>query len=288
MIHSQFKKSPGSLLLIALLMAFWSAAAISGDKHKLAYKINPGEKLQYRAVTISEQTQEQMGQEVTINSEGENVVAIEVENVDKNGNITFVFSLTSMKAHVKSPMFDTTLVNPEMFIGKRTRQTITPQGVKLKSERVDTLKLSGMLAQSGLGRGNILPLVTLPEQEVGVGDTWSSSDPDTNRVAGSETVVTPKIDYVVNGVVDTLGHKCVRIAYKGELALNGKGKMMGMEFFIEGNGPVSGTSYFAPEEGRLIATKSNYDLDMTIALTGQMNMTIPSTTTTEMTLTLVE
>ena len=285
MIHHRFKTS---LLLIALLVAFGSATAFSGGKHKLTYKMKPGEKLQYKAVTVSEQTQEQMGQEVTINSEGENVVDLEVEKVDKEGNITFVFSLSSMKAHVKSPMFDTTLVNPGEFIGKRTRQTITPQGKILKSERVDTLKLSGMLAQTGLGRGNILPLVMLPAQKVGIGDTWSSSDPDTNRVAGSETVVTPKIDYTLTAEVDTLGRKCVRISYKGELALNGKGKMMGMQFFIEGDGPVSGTAYFAPAEGRLIATQSSFDLDMTIALTGQMNMTIPSTTTTEMTLTLVE
>jgi len=101
-------------------------------------------------------------------------------------------------------------------------------------------------------------------------------------------VVTPSITYTVAGEVDTLGYKCVRLSYKGKTALKGNGVNMGMNFSVEGEGPNSGTAYFAPRAGLLVAVVGSSDLETTVALTGQMNMTIPQSTETKLTVVLVK
>ncbi|NTW91287.1 MAG: hypothetical protein HGA35_05100 [Erysipelotrichaceae bacterium] len=53
---------------------------------------------------------------------------------------------------------------------------------------------------------------------------------------------------------------------------------MGMEFFMEGNGETSGTLWFDQNRGIIIAKEGSSEQDMTMALTGQMQMTIPITT----------
>jgi hypothetical protein len=57
---------------------------------------------------------------------------------------------------------------------------------------------------------------------------------------------------------------------------------------LEGEGPSSGVAYFAPKEGVLVVATNNTDLEMTIALTGQMSMTIPQSTSTKTVVTLVK
>lgn len=269
------------LLVAGLVLGLGGLAAFAAGKKMLVYKLKKGQKLQYEILTTAEQTQEQMGQEVTINSDGESTVDVLVEDVDAKGNITLVYNLSGMKTRVHMPMMDTTFVNPEAIIGKRSRQVITAGGRKVKSEQVDSLNITGMLAQSGAGRSNSLQFPTLPDHEVGVGDTWTAGQPDTNNVMGSKTITQPNISYTVSGEVDTLGHKCFRLSYKGDLSLKGDGKMMGMTFFIEGSGPIGGTAYFSPDAGLLVANIANMDIDMTIALTGQMQMTIPASSSSQ-------
>ena len=174
------------------------------------------------------------------------------------------------------------------LIGKRSRQTISALGKKLKTEVVDSIKLSALLAQAGGSRTSLLSLIELPEKEVKNGDSWTTSQTDTFKQGNMKVVITPNATYTVGSEVDTLGYKCLRLAYKGTIKIKGEGTQMGMNVFVEGEGPVTGTAYFAPAEGLLVGTISDSNLEATIALTGQMTMTMPQSTSTKTTVMLVK
>ncbi len=53
--------------------------------------------------------------------------------------------------------------------------------------------------------------------------------------------------------------------------------MMGMDVFTEGGGKMSGTIYFDEKAGMLVSEDSKIDMDLTAAVKGQQNMTIPIT-----------
>jgi hypothetical protein len=130
--------------------------------------------------------------------------------------------------------------------------------------------------------------VEFPAKEVKQGDTWAHTSMDSIKQGEGKIYVTPNQTYTLGADVDTLGYHCVRISYTGTMALKGDGSMQGMKYFVEGEGPSFGTAYFAPKEGLLVVVTSNSDLEMTIALTGQMSMTIPQSTSTKVSVVLVK
>ena len=57
--------------------------------------------------------------------------------------------------------------------------------------------------------------------------------------------------------------------------MTGKMKQMGMDMVMEGSGDITGTVWFDPALGLLIEEQNNTSMEMTLALTGQTQMTIP-------------
>jgi len=278
-------------LFIVIMIFGCSSSRSSMDRREqkeLTYRMKKGDRLKYKMSLASEQTMEMMGQEMVTTVNGYTHMHMNVEDIAKDGNLTFVYAIDSMNVELKGPQGIQSFINPTELMGKRTRVTINAYGRKLSSAIVDSVKLSGMLAQLGVGRQAALNLMELSAKEVKSGDTWSTSRTDTMSQGGGKIIVTPSLTYTVGGEVDTLGYKCVRIASKGNTTIKGEGTQMGAKFFIEGQGPGSGIAYFAPKEGLLAATTSVSDLEMTIAVTGQQNMTIPQSTSQKFSLVLVK
>lgn len=286
MCLQKFSKITVGAVVICLLAGL--AVAAAGGPYKLAYRMKKGQRLNYRMTMTVDQSMEMQGNEMNSNIDGTTALHIEVEEVGKEGNIAFIYALDSLRTHVKSPQMDSTFRNPEELIGKRNRQTISALGKKLKSEVVDSVNLSGMLAQAGIGRQSSFQLIELPEKEVKIGDSWTTSQTDTSKQGNMKVVAAPSTTYTVAGEVDTLGFKCLRLTYKGTLKVKGEGTQMGMNLFFEGEGPVAGTAYFAPTEGLLVGVIYDLNLEATIALTGQMSMTIPQSTSTKTAIVLVK
>jgi len=277
------------LMLTALAVSVIATLALAAGAYKFAYHFQKGQRLKYMTSVKTDQSMEMMGQEMTSAIEGMSMMHIDVENVDKDGTATFVYALDSLRLHVKSqnPPMDSTFRNPEGLIGKRTRQVMSALGNKIKSTVVDSVKLAGMAAQVG-GQYSSLHLIEFPGKEVKLGESWSIARADTIEQAGGQAILSPNHTYTVGAEVDTLGYRCVRVSYTGAVKIKGEGKNMGMNFFVEGEGPSSGIAYFAPKEGLLVVATNNADLEMTIALTGQMSMTIPQSTSTKTVVTLVK
>ena len=90
-----------------------------------------------------------------------------------------------------------------------------------------------------------------------------------------------KVITIVTGESTVLGkethgtHECLKISFAGTLTLSGKGSMNGMEFFLEGNGKTAGTFLVDISTGLALVADTKNDVETTVALTGQQNMTIP-------------
>ena len=81
---------------------------------------------------------------------------------------------------------------------------------------------------------------------------------------------------------------CLKIDFKGTMEITGKMKQMGMDMVLEGSGEVSGTVWFDPAAGLLIEDQNINIIEMTMALTGQAQMTIPMTQKVNSTQKLIE
>ena len=272
---------------LSLLAGFVMASA---DVYKLAFSMKKGQRLKYKMKTSTEQSMEMMGREMSSSVQGVTVMHLEVEDVTKTGDITFVYAIDSMQTQVKNAMMgmDSTFINPAGLIGKRTRYTMNAAGKKLNSVIIDSVKLSGVMAQVSGGRQNSFNLIELSGKEMKAGESWTTNKVDTMNQAGGKMMVTTATTYTVGNEVDTLGYNCVRLMTKGKASIKGEGAQMGAKLFFEGEGPTSGIVYFAPKAGLLVAMTSDSDLEMTIAVTGPQNMTIPQTTATKITLALVK
>jgi len=90
-------------------------------------------------------------------------------------------------------------------------------------------------------------------------------------------VSTSTLEYTVAGREAQMGHDCVKLNYAGESTIEGKGSMMGMDVFMEGKGKLKGTIFFDDAQGLVVMEEGQNDTDMTAAITGQQNMTIPMT-----------
>lgn len=262
----------------------------AGSVYKMAFTMKKGQRLKYKAKTSTEQSMEMMGREMSSSIHNATVMHLDVEDVNKAGDFTFVYAIDSMQTKIKNAMMglDSTYTNPAGVIGKRTRLTMNAAGKKLSSVILDSVKLSGVMAQMSGGRQNTFNLIELSGKEMKTGESWTTDKTDTLSQAGGKLFLTTAITYTVGSEVDTLGYKCVRIMTKGKASIKGEGTQMGAKLFFEGEGPTSGVAYFAPKEGLLVGMTSDSDMEMTIAVTGPQNMTIPQTTATKTSLVLVK
>jgi hypothetical protein len=284
----RLQKLSKAVVVTGILSLIVTLALGAGGAYKLAYQMKKGQRLKYKTIVEVQNSIEVQGNEMTSASNATHELHIDVEEIGKDGNIVYVYAVDSLRVNVQGgPQGNESYQNPEGVIGKRTRQIISALGRKIKSTVVDSMFLPGSLAQRG-ARQFSLQFIELPAKTVKTGDSWSVNTPDTTTLIGGQIIVTPALNFTVVGEVDTMGYKCLRLTYNGKTALKGNGVNMGMNFSIEGEGPTSGTAYFAPKEGLLVAVIGNSDLETTVALTGQMPMTIPQSTASKMTVALIK
>ncbi|TDI94627.1 MAG: hypothetical protein E2O77_00660 [Caldithrix sp.] len=277
-------------ILFAILVFFSNLninSSYGSDSYKLKYKMAKGTVLYYRLDSQMESLQEMMGSEVEANSKSNANVKITSEGENKDGNLTFLMVYESMLFEMISSMMDSTFKDPEGLIGKRVRKTITPYGDQIKSVELDSIKL-GLLAHSGdlASAREFLP--NLPDSELKMGEKVSMTDVDSLDMLGGTTVTKAEMEFTLTGKETKLGYDCLKIDVKGTINLEGDGMMQGMKIFIEGDGDFQRTLYFAPKEGLLVAAHNQTDIEMTLALTGQMQMTIPITQSQTSNMTLIK
>jgi hypothetical protein len=84
------------------------------------------------------------------------------------------------------------------------------------------------------------------------------------------------------------GKSVYKISYKSSLELAGTGKQMNMDLFLEGTGEVTGLIYFDPAASITVYAEGNTEMNSTVTVSGQQNMSIPMTQKVKVVSTTVE
>jgi hypothetical protein len=270
--------------LIALLLAA-SLQAISQEKFTLVYKMEKGKVYRYVSENSYSATQEMMGNEMTVTGDSRSIIRYETEDVAASGNLTMIVSLEESSVHTNMMGRDTTIKTTDL-LGKKVRQEFSPAGKVLSQIKLDSTGGKGAgLSGRMLGDND---LILLPDKPVAVGEKWTVAGADTTKSEGNETITTYSSDYELVGKEVKNGHECLKLTYKKIYEITGKLQQMGMDMFMEGEGDAAGTYWFDVIQGLLIADESTVNQDITMAITGQTQMTIPSSQVIKMSNHLIE
>ncbi len=260
-----------TMVLITMLIAFSSLAQ---ESFKLEYKFEKGKTYRYKEVSSGKMTQEMMGKEMKMSSEGEKVVKFIVDDVSNTGDITFTASTDSMKIFSSTPTGDTTIY-PKELLDKRTTLTFSKKGKKLSEQIIDSVKQAGRMAS--MAPAELVKFPILPDDTIAIGKTWNSLTVDTVDRMGGKILSTSDIEYTLVGKENKLGYDCLKISFKGKTEAEGKASVQGMELMIEGSGKMSGSFFYDPKLGIVVYEDTEVDSEMTMATTGEQAMLIPIT-----------
>jgi hypothetical protein len=260
-----------------LFLILTAVVSASGQEaYTLRYKFAKGKTYRYADTIVANTTQEMMGQEMKMMNAVYAVTRIVGEEAKKDGGAVLIFSMDTLRVSVKNVRMDSTLVPTELN-HKRSRLTIDARGEAKKRETIDSVKAGGMY---GVGAGTLQQLfrfALLAEKPVKVGEKWTAVRTDTTESMGGKGVSNATYEYTLASQEKYLGRECLKLTYTGKMTITSKGAMGGMDVFTEGNGTIAGTVYFDAKAGLAIAEDGKADVEMTAAVTGQQNMTIPIT-----------
>ena len=179
-------------------------------------------------------------------------------------------------------MKDSAMVMKEIN-GKRVRLTLTPLGKVTKSVVIDTIVPSRTMQMTGAGNpADFLRqlFVKLPDQAVGVGETWKYTTTDTISAQGMSLITKPDMLFKVAGTEKVGGYDCMKITFEGTASIYGTGSRQGMEMVVDGTSKTKGMTFFAPKEGLLVSVDTESTTDMNISGTGEQMFTATQSTKT--------
>lgn len=265
-----------SRFAVVLLILASVGTSLGQEAFTLKYKFAKGKTYRYADTVMTNMTQEMMGQEMKMVNGVNAVMRIVGEEAASDGGSVLLISADTLRVSVKNVRMDSTLV-PMELTHKRTRVTLDARGDVKKRETVDSVQAAGM---TGMSSGTVLQLIRfpiLPEKAVKAGEKWTGTRSDTTDAMGGKSVSNTTYDYTLVGMDKYAGRDCLKITYSGKMTITSKGTMGGMDVFTEGNGTMKGTVYFDPKAGLMVADEGKMDVELTAAVTGAQNMTIPIT-----------
>jgi hypothetical protein len=170
-------------------------------------------------------------------------------------------------------------VDTSPVIGKTFDLTISPLGKELEYSGIDSTMMISMGQAGNRSIKDLFrnPLQDLPDHPVKIGDSWMDIDSITTPQGGLDITIKRESNLTFTGFEQVEGIECAKITVKGTGTIDGSGQQMGMDVALEGDLEISGTLFFAYKKGLFVKTTTETFTEMTAALSGQMNMTIPIT-----------
>jgi len=272
-----------NLLLIALV--FTAAMAYSQESVMLKYNFVKGKNYVQKSQVATNMTQTMGSQEMKMQSDitANNVYAI--EGITADGNATALVSLLNASVHTVAMGKDTTMkLNDLKF---KSRMVFSKEGKLISSVKIDSTDATNMLGQMD----QLIKLQRLPGRAIKIGEKWLDTIVDNKKPSGGNPFaidITSVMEYTLTGKEAKDGKEYFKISYTGKLTINGKGNQMGMDMFMEGTGQMTGFNYFDPKISMIAYSEGNTEMDMSIAVSGQQNMTIPMTQSMKTTITIEE
>ncbi|MCX6281866.1 MAG: hypothetical protein NTU51_07880 [Bacteroidetes bacterium] len=262
------------MMIVTVVLVMVNVQVRAQEKFNLSYKMEKGKTYRYSQDNNIETTQEMGGQEMKMNTSAHSMLKYDIESVSADGTMSLVYSYDEVNFHMKGMGRDTTMDMKDKA-NKPVWAKLTNLGKLTKEPSKDTAKAG----KSSISMGTLATVnfTKLPDHEVGIGEKWSRVSTDTNDMGEGQIVYKKNIEYVLTGKEKKGTHDCVKIEYKGSMEITGKMKQMGMDLAMEGSGDMSGTVWFDPALGLMIDELDMNTMDLTMAITGQTQMTIPMT-----------
>ncbi len=278
-----------SVFILVVAAAIVSVAFAGGEK--LRYKMAKGTTHSYTLISDTKAKTQMMGQDYTTTSWSTFGISITGEDVGANGEMILIATVDTNLSKIDSPMMKDSARVIKEINGKRVRLTVNSLGKTLRSELVDKIEQTPAMQMTGGGNPAEFMrslFARLPEQEVGVGDSWKQTQPDTVNAQGFNMVVKPDITFKVDATEKFGGYDCLKISFEGPSSQYGTGSRQGMELVLDGTVKVKGIGYFAPKEGVLVGINQTTITDMNVSGTGEQMFTMTQSATATSKVTLVK
>ncbi len=251
----------------------------------LLYRWEAGKSLRYELKSHTEQNMEMMGQSVTNTSDSYLRLTLEPRKVNPDGSAEVVFRVDSVSAQIQSPMGN---ISPDLksLTGKEAVFLVTATGEVKKTlsgaENFEYQIAPGSKMNMSQNFGRMLAHV--PGRPVKVGETWTIKDTTNTTQSGLDiqVIVSSNEKAVAR---ELLGKTpCLKVHGEGEMSLEGSGQNpMAGQMSFEGDGRINRDYWFDTVHGRLVKTQAKFEIEATIAISGQQNMTMPMESVTTLT-----
>ncbi len=274
-----------NLYSLVLVLAFCIIGSSVYGQESVVLKYNFKEGKTFR-MTMSMNTnivQSMMGQEMKIIADAVSKSEMKFTKVEPGGNATALVSILSISAKT-SAMGQEKEENKSDFKKDGISMVFSPSG-KVSTKITDTT-LSSIESISNM------KFFLLPVKEIKIGEKWLDKQIDTMQMQSSNPITfmttTTDNEYTLAGKEIKDGKELYKISYTGTLEITGKGKQSGMDLFMEGTGQTVGFFYFNTSNSMVIYSESEAEVNTTITVTGQQNMTIPMSQKVKTVMTLEE
>jgi len=277
-----------ALSVFSSLMIFTCAAKKSepwgnGEEgYTLTYHLEPGTKFIMSSTGTSEILSNQMGNEVTVLTDGTGKESYEVISYDKEAGMTVEMEYRERTQNLESPQGSGSTDFSEL-IGKKVKFTVSPVGKVGDFEGFDALPQITTATQETiteetfrLGVETSFPL--LPEKPVKFGDTWTESDERDMPASGGTIKVTVNSTYTLVEEAVKDGFDCVKIDVATTVNMNGNVEQQGMPLTITRETKSNETMYFAYKKGMYVSRETSSKSEGVVTVES-MGMEIPQNIT---------
>jgi hypothetical protein len=268
----------GKALCLIMLSALVLSSSYGGEK--LRYQMAKGSTYKYILTGDTKTNVQANGQDMATNLSNYFAISLNVESTGPDV-VMLIAKVDSNKSKIESMMMKDSAMVMKEINGKRIRLTLSPLGKITKSVPIDSIVPSR--AMQMMGGGNPADFlrqlfVKLPEQAVGVGETWKYTSVDTMNAQGMTIISKPDMTFKLVGSEKMGGYDCFRITFEGTASVYGTGSRQGMEMVVDGTTKSKGTTYFAPKEGVLVSVENESSSDMNISGSGEQMFTATQST----------
>lgn len=275
-------------LCLMLLSVAVIASSYGGEK--LRYQMNQGSTYKYILTGDTKSKVQAMGQDMATNVGNYFGISVTVEKTGPDG-LSLIAKVDTNVSRIESMMMKDSAMVMKEINGKRVRLMLTPLGKVYKTVAVDSIAPSRAMQMMGsVNPADFMRqlFVKLPEQAVGVGDTWKYTTPDTISAQGMSLITKPDMQFKIVGTETLKGYDCLKITFEGAGTVYGTGSRQGMEMVVDGTTKSKGTTYFAPKEGLLVSVQTETSSDMNISGTGEQMFTATQSSTSTQKMMLVK
>jgi hypothetical protein len=280
----RIKTSIALLIMAAAIISLSGCAAkkaIWGSMEKgmiMKYSMQPDKDLQYKTTSVFSQEMEVMGQQFTITGESSQQLNMK-PLVTKSNDLDYMVTIEDMSSSIVTPKGEM-IAKLEEVIGQSFNITISQLGEELEYSGAEELTYdygTGDMKNISSDIQTFFP--DLPETPVKVGDSWVSTETNTEKSEKGILEIKTNNNYTFDGLETINGRDCMVINSTFTGTIKGEGQEQGMELITSGEVTGTGSWYFAYKEGVFVKSVSEGTGKTTTEVKGPQEMSILATRT---------